>query len=349
MFCSKCGAKGNKENQFCQDCGNQLHAVKKDQGTTEQQENKKEPQTVCNEPEWVNTAKEAMNPTLQTANAEQEKQKINLKNPRLPIILAGLLVIIIALVLIVDLPSGSRGGRSSAVGEVGFDTPEEALIFYLEGLRDSNLEQMVSAFALESFVENFDLEAVIERVQSYNFFIEQRMTNANEFMTSLNLEHRRGRITGEIYNTYFRLAQVGFDIFVTERVEDAQAFVNELERDLVALDLESIEIIGFIPPELLSEIYLDEINQENIARNQDLFGADEVVSRVVVFQIGRDQFILMADVANYDGQWHLLTLGGNIGVIVGIHHGFGGLLVPEDIEFYLRDIDSLDDLIVPLD
>ena len=349
MFCSKCGAKGNKENQFCQDCGHPLHVVKAERRAIEQQENKVQPQSMSKEPEWANAAKEAMNPTLQTANTEQKKQKMNLKNPRVPIIVVGVLVIVVAMILVVGLPRGSRGGGTSGVEEVGFATPEEALIFYLEGLRDSDLEKMISAFALESFVVNFDLEAMVERLRSYSLHIEQRMPNANDFIISLNLEHRRGRVASGIYNKYFQLAQVGFDNFVMEPVEDAQAFVDELERDLVALDLESIEIVGFIPPELLSEMYLDVMNQANIARNLDIFGADEIVSRVIVFQIGRDQFVLMADVANYDGEWHLLTLGGNIGVMVGIHHGYEGLLVPEDIEFYLRDIESLDDLIVPIE
>ena len=282
------------------------------------------------------------------AKENKEKQKINLRNPRTPIIIAALLVVIVALVLIVDLPSGSRGG-ASAVGEVGFDTPEEALIFYLEGLRDSNLEQMVSAFALETFVENYSLEALIERVGRYHAFAGKRVPNGNDFMISLNLEHRRGHVMGDISNMYFRLAQVGFDIFTPQEVEDVETFLGELENNLIDTDLESIEVIGFIPPELLSERYYDEVNQENRSYHLTMFGADEIVSRAIVFQMGRHQYVLFADVANYDGQWHLLNLGGNIAGLVGFHHAMAGLLLPEDVERYFDDIDFLDDLIVPID
>ena len=347
MFCSKCGAKGNAENQFCQDCGNQLRVVNKEQGTAKQHEKKVESQTVSNESEWVNTAKEAMNPTLQT------EQRINLKNPRLPIIIAAVLVIIVALVLIVDLPSGNRGDRSQGVGEVGFDTPEEVLIFYLEGLRDSNLEQMVSAFAIESFIENYNLEAQIDRVQAYNFWMEVVMPNTNDFVVSMNVENRRGRVVGSIIQQFFMLSQVDFDIsrpvLMGDYEGESRDFVNQLEEYLGAPDLEALEIIGVIMPEDLSDIYQTELNQANMERVKEVHGADEIVSRVIVFEIGRDQYLLFADLINYGGQWHIMNFQGNIGNLVGISHMRSGLLSPEYVDWYLEDVGPINRLIIPID
>ena len=359
MFCSKCGAKGNKENQFCQECGNQLYAVKKNQGTPKQQESNDVLPPVSKEPEWMNTAKEAMNPSLQTANVEQKNQTTNLKNPRAPIIIAALLVIIVAILLVVDLPSGSGGGRTSGVREVGFDTPEEALIFYLEGLRDSDLEKMISAFALETLIENYNLEAQIERIGgAYGQFLEIRMPNSNDFITAMNLESRRGGVVSGIITQYFvlsepfALSRPDFDKTLSYRIEDEREigdFVGQLGDYLESPDLQSLEIIGVIMPEELSERYLAEENQANKELLVEVYGADEIVGRVMVFQIGRVQYLLFADLINYDGEWHILHLHGFSGHLVGIRGMHAGLLTAEYAEEYFGDIDSIADLIIPME
>ena len=40
--------------------------------------------------------------------------------------------------------------------EQGFRSPEEAVVAYLEGLRELDFGQMINAFSVEAHVENFD-------------------------------------------------------------------------------------------------------------------------------------------------------------------------------------------------
>jgi hypothetical protein len=333
MFCQKCGVAVMEGNKFCNMCGNKIHIAKENQEEPNQQP--------------MSTVKEIA----------QEPKKVHPKKVVIPIV--------ITCILAVGFIFGFVFGMQDREGfdEVGFDTPEGALIFYLEGLRDSDLDKMVSSFATETFVKNLDLEVAIAQSGFYFGPYGGRMPNVNDFVEAINLESRILNINRDIALQYLTLAQVEFEltrehrlvpnIFDVEdpeaaRTEAATAFTNQFMEDLDSLDLQSLEIIGFIPPEALVdslEIIDDQINLE---QRVTLFGVDELVSCVAVFRLGGHQYILFADVGKYDGRWHLLRLGGDVAVLLDIPFEHSGLLMWEDIDLYLPDIDSIEDLIVPI-
>jgi hypothetical protein len=340
MFCQRCGVAGKEENKFCHACGNKMHTEEKNQ-------------VVIDEKQLRDVEEQVMSVVKEE---EQVKEKISPKKVATPIVIACLLVIGFVFGLIFGMQDRGGGG----VSEVGFDTPEEAMIFYLEGLRDSDLNRMLSAFATETYVENFGFDAMIARMSVYMFNRELALPNANEFLESMNLENRIGRISLNIILQYLTLAQLEFDLMRPHEVvtdiadqeaaaEEALAFTNQFKEDLDSIDLQSIEIIGFIPPEELSEMYYTMSVQANIERQARIFGVDEIANRVLVFQLGGHRYFLFAEVGNYDGQWHLLNLGGNIAVLMNLPHEAMGLLVPEYAERIFHDVESLENLIVPIE
>ena len=343
MFCSKCKTEVKEGVKFCYSCGSEIHLSSSNQEEMNQIAQGKKEQDEINDGE-----QQVMS---QLQKAEPEKTRWN--KSTMPIVIACLLIVIIVLVTVIELPEGGgTSRRGTGVTEVGFDTPEEAVIFYLEGLRDSDLNQMLSAFAIETFVENYDFEELIERVKSYHPAMDVRMPNANEFVESMNVVQRLGTVNVNIISKYLTLTQdMDFVLmmpYIIRDPEEVSGFLLQFERNLDSPDLESIEIIGFIPPESLHEFYLDEGNQMHIERHAELFGVDEIANRIVVFQMGRHQYMLFVEVGNYDGQWHLLHFGGNAAVLVGISHFHMGLLVPEEIERYFDDI-NIERLIVPVE
>ena len=241
------------------------------------------------------------------------------------------------------------GERSQRTGQVerGFDTPEEAIIAYLEGLRDFDMDKMLSAFAIEVFVENYDFEGNIERIGQYTPFAELGFPNANELVTSINAERRRGQIVDSIRFQYLALSREPWD-GMPEIVEDARAFTRGFEADLNRLDFQTMEILGFIPPEAFSDVFLDEANQENRARFANVFGVDEIVCLAVVFQLDGQRYIMLPWMGNYDGQWFLLHLGGNLSMIMGLSMHAAGTLPPEYAEYYLN-LREIQDAFIPID
>jgi hypothetical protein len=76
--------------------------------------------------------------------------------------------------------------------DMGFDTPEDAVWEYVDGLKNADLDRMIGAFAIETYIENASLEKSLERVRAYLFFSSDiNMPNSNEFVTALNIENRR--------------------------------------------------------------------------------------------------------------------------------------------------------------
>ena len=49
----------------------------------------------------------------------------------------------------------------------GYKTPEDAVMAYAEYLKNGDMEGMISTFAVESYVEHFDMRAHLEYYDSY--------------------------------------------------------------------------------------------------------------------------------------------------------------------------------------
>jgi len=229
-----------------------------------------------------------------------------------------------------DMGWSPRGRRALS----GFDTPEEAMIAYLEGLRDSDLDRMMSAFAIETYILNYDLEYIVDRLGSYMITLTPRMPNTNEFITAINVEHRRGEIASLIGMQQLFLSNHEHDFLRPYLVDDAGEFVRQLDRGLGGLNLQSIDILGFIPPEELHHLHHDPLNLENMQRQANTIGADQLKSMVVAFELNRSTYLLTADVANYDGRWYIASFGGNIGALLGISVGTQGIVPPMDFGWH---------------
>lgn len=237
-----------------------------------------------------------------------------------------------------DLVSTEAEGATEVVlaelvVETGFDSPEDAVIAYLEGLRDSDLNRMIYAFAVERYVENYNFEALLNRLQAYTLTHEIRMPNANEFVTAMNIESRRARVIDGIIMQHIFLAHPELDMLATQAVdvEHISDFVGDFSENLNALDLYSIEILGFIPPEALDERYLSEHNQSVLASQAEVLGAEQLASRVAVFEMDGEKYLLLVDVAEYKGAWYLSDLGGNIGILLNISSFLQGMFPAEHV------------------
>ena len=96
--------------------------------------------------------------------------------------------LVLALVLILGCTCAFAEGdeRIRYEGE-GFVTPEEALTCYMEGLKNLDFDQMMSAFAWETQMEHYDLRVFLERIGAYQATMRPRMPSVNDFMFSANV------------------------------------------------------------------------------------------------------------------------------------------------------------------
>jgi len=227
----------------------------------------------------------------------------------------------------------------------GFDTPEEAVKAYLEGLKAADPDQMIGTFAVERYVENYDFEANLDRLKVYVPTQDIKFPNANAFVSKLNVESRRIAVTNAIIRQYLAICYPEFDQSFPVMLNDgAGDFSALLVEKLNTVDLDSMTLLGFIPPESLAETYTVKMNQENMARQAKVYGAEKIVSLVAVFELQGNKYMLCSDVISYNGKWFMLQFGGNIGALLSISPYYAGIIplsVPGIAEEFSGALESL--------
>ena len=213
----------------------------------------------------------------------------------------------------------------------GFASPEDAAIAYLHGMRDQDLTEMMAVFAIETYVQNYDFTAQLQRMGAYIPAMDIKLPNATPMLQEANIEARKSSIAGVAINQCLVISAVDVDISVpqyfgdTDRDAQAEAFVKEMETGLQQVAWEKLEVIGAVSPQKLSEMYALEKNQENLSQSAQRIGAEEVQSVAVLFAIDRQSYLLCADAVCYGGAWYLLQMNGNIGALLSLAVYTGGV------------------------
>lgn len=216
----------------------------------------------------------------------------------------------------------------------GFDTPEDALAAYVQGWIDGDVSEMMAAYAVESFVEHYDLEAMTERNRSYNPGISY-LPNVSDLAFQINVETRKQEITDDIRCHYLALTRpelVLEDIYfqpipMGEDYATAKDLLDYLYASDDSMITDGIVYEGiFYEPERFTENYLSEQNQE-VLKNQALtYGAEEIRSVATAFTCGENQVLLIMDAARYDGKWYVLRAISNLSMILGLSTGMRGMV-----------------------
>jgi len=236
--------------------------------------------------------------------------------------LAALVILVMACIS----PMTAHGQDQKSEGD-GFDSPQDAAIAYLEALRDEDLPRMISTFVIESYVQNFNLEASVSRWLFYSTIMP--MPNANEFVISMNIERRRRVVSDMILRQYLFLCDTdpafrSGQFHIVRDEAHAGEFVNEFNKNLNKPTLHTIEIIGFIPLEIFSNVYVPEEHQSHMEQTAESLGANQVESCVAAFRLDGNEYLLCFDAVKYGDKWYLESLGGYMGGILMINHADGG-------------------------
>ena len=211
----------------------------------------------------------------------------------------------------------------------GWATPEEAVQVYLAGLKALDLDKMLSAFAIESFVDHYHFAAKIEDMDAYNYHIENRLPSTNDLFTSLNVETRKGGISDAIFFQAVSIILPDVDFIAPNTMRDyeggSKAFVDKISVSS-PLIIEDLDLVEFVAPEALSDTYLLEPIQKNLQRQMTFFGADEFKSIALYFTCNNQKYIFCCDVLRYGEKWYLGSLNSHIGMILEVPSTSRGIM-----------------------
>ena len=213
----------------------------------------------------------------------------------------------------------------------GCATPEDAVRLYLEGIQNEDLGKMLSAFAIETCVVRFDYTGQLRRIRSYIPVSSTGHPSVSNLFTAMNIESRKQEIVNAIKFQLVMFHLTDYDpvistMFMSDDLDaEIAAFVKHFEDNLGTLALRDLELVGFIPPNQLSEMYDGEKNQEQLVSLAEICGADELRSVAALFTVDGKGYYLCCDALQYGDQWYLHKLGGSISSLLLIDQWAGGI------------------------
>ena len=226
----------------------------------------------------------------------------------------------------------------------GFATPEEALTCYMEGLKNLDFNQMLSAFAWETQMEHYSVLTNLERIMIYSVLTHPRMPSSNSFMFAANLNDMRSYqidlinrslveyILGEDSPTRTQNGRINFEEDTDQAAEFLKKFDNgRLEK------LTQMTNIRFLSPDAVTDNKFSlERSQRIFAKQNACFGADETVNIVGLADVGDEMLYCCPTICRYGDKWYLVSVGSMTSNMLG---------VPMQYQAFACGKGSLDDLI----
>ena len=252
---------------------------------------------------------------------------------------------------------------SSKMEGDGYDTPEEAILAFADALKEGDLDQIISTFAIETYCDNYDTALAMQRTGTV--LAETLWKNGNivapsenDFYTDLNVNSRRGKIAEQLKSN---IAMISLDNIVhsddeilrnvgeallngTIYHEDDQGLPASKLTELVEAfndipdfsDMDVSEPISFLMFSALNDNYISEQSFTNMFRQTLPNGADGMTELGLILENDDSLYLITMNIVKYGDKWYNCSLGGFISMALGIDMNRQGIVGgPKE---YLPDI-----------
>ena len=216
------------------------------------------------------------------------------------------------------IPAGRLEGK-------GFDTPEEAVTYYLEGLKNLDFDQMLRAFAWETQGAHFSAEIKLRRLQTYMPSIRPRLLGDSDFIRSANMYSMLSVQTDAICQSVELYILQEDDprqnptgAIMLREDADFDAFMEKFSNGRLE-QLAGLTNIRFLTPDQVTGgKFSFEKNQENYVRMNAMYCADETVDVPAVADVGDEILFCCPTVARYGDKWYLVSVSSMTNMIMGL-------------------------------
>ena len=212
----------------------------------------------------------------------------------------------------------------------GFDSPEEAVTNYLNGLKNLSYDQILKSFAWETQAAHYSVAAQLNRIKVYNLSMRPRIPNINYFAEHANLQQIINRETDLLYRS-IEACVMGTDYHGGENVmlKDEEAVTQFLETFKKG-QLEKLTTLHnirfFSADELTKGWFTSEKGQKNFAAMTAPYGGDEAVNVVALAELDGGEYLFCAPVAvRYGKKWYLASFTSVVSTYLGLspeYHAF---------------------------
>ena len=206
-----------------------------------------------------------------------------------------------------DLPADSTVSVRRLEG-AGYDTPEEAVLAYIDAMNRGNVADMLSTFAVESYIDHMDSELYLEYTKKFRTsYIWDSIPYADEMMRSLAIHHRYGTVAANLLLYYAGDSTIQ----IINTTEDQELLLNQLSQSVLNQVPENIEFVQWINPAAITEGNL----MKKVTKSGDAVGskaylnADDMTEIAVHVRIGEKDAVMSLCCVRYGDRWYNLEVG----------------------------------------
>ena len=330
MFCGKCGTKANEGNTFCTSCGTELV-------TTFSEEN---PSNEFSRPVAMNTPcfqEQQPVPRLDIDNTDDANGRKKKRN--VVLVVTGIVVAaaVTLSVFYITRPDESDNGRKEGGNPVsteeleegintgryegkGYNTSEEAVIAYANAFFNADIDGIIRACAVETYVENYDSIAYLKLGSVFlagNDYIWSAFSGFDEQFAA---EAYAGELALQFQRQYMGLCLSDIPEFdgiayireqrgrIVFEEEFAQELLESMRQNYTTDKLQAIDNYALLTVEEYGgdayALYVDEYRSEFLKSFTSIRGVDESADFVVLFDMGRDKWAFSIGAFRYGDKWH---------------------------------------------
>lgn len=224
----------------------------------------------------------------------------------------------------------------------GFDTPEEAALNYLEGLKELNLQKMLSSFAYESYIGHLSMESEIVGNGMYNvFLIDPCLPLSNDLFADLSVERYRSSIVLNILWQMLRLNFPGTELENQKHIiandegfeRLREIFSGDIVEQITEIsEVEAIAMLDMMDMGYISSNYFStQAIQLRIAHAVRI-GADDLQDVAIRFRLNGKTYFFCPRAICYNGRWYLYTLDSDASAFCGAESTMGGMFAVDEEE-----------------
>ena len=249
-----------------------------------------------------------------------EVPKLPPKKPfpfKIVLCIALALSVIVNIVLFLLPSSSSHQSFPQQIEGKGFSSPEAAITAYIEAFRNGDVDEMVSTFAIESYIECFNLEHYIKKYNGILIGNNILLPNSNAHTEGINKYGRLYEVSRYVRLDYLELIGIEYNNPYNLRNDDKG--IEDLIRQLNASDLGK-KLSQMKIGDTLTEEYFDYDKytyNRQIDSMRSYLNVADLRDIAVELEIGGEEYYLFMLTANINGKWYNITTSSPLGRLVG--------------------------------
>lgn len=265
----------------------------------------------------------------------------NSKNAKFKIINVVLMIVAIVLIAVNVLMITGVFSFGKKVEGKGFNSPKDAVKAYIAAVNSGDMDKVLSTFAIESYVDNFDTKGALELYRAYipnsSFYMTYEFSDGGDFERDIRIKSRQAIIMSSFYKMIVTRTANDNNMSIRLASEDEfNDFWKSYKKADFLNDWKEMEFIKIISPDSLCDNYSSD-NVKKAKKNwKKVYGCDDLEDACALVEIDGEEYLQFVECGKYNGKWYIINCSGTLSSLMGVDTNSYGLEKCSDIDVDLE-------------